>query len=286
MPLRASHRYRTKRIPKGGAVASSSTFAASSGDGYEMQIGRWSRRLAEPFLDFCGCSEGEYVLDAGCGTGALASAILRRTNTTKISGIDFSPAYVAHARQTIPDARAQFGVGDICALPQEGGSFDRVLSLLVLHFVPQSDKAIAELRRVARPGATVGAAVWDSGGLVAYRMFFDTAGALFPDNDQRARNFTRPMTRPGELAKAWTATGLSDVRDTMITIRMEFASFYDYWMPYEGKDGPGAQYMATLDTDQKERLRNAVQVAYLGGDPDGPRSYAATAWAVRGTVPV
>jgi SAM-dependent methyltransferase len=267
-------------------VATSSTFVASSGDGYEIQMGRWSRRLAERFLDFCGCRDEEVILDAGCGTGALTAAILRRTNTAKISGIDFSAPYVEHARQTILDARAQFSVGDICALPQDGGSFDRVLSLLVLHFVPEPGKAIAELRRVARPGATVGAAVWDSGGLVAYRMFFDTAGALFPSgNEQRARNFTRPMTRPGELAKAWQACGLIDVRDTMLTIRMEFASFDDYWVPYEGKDGPGAQYMATLHSNQKEHLRNVVRVAYLAGGSDGPRSYAATAWAVRGTVP-
>jgi SAM-dependent methyltransferase len=267
-------------------VTSSSTFVASSGDGYEMQMGRWSRRLAELFLDFCGLCDGEVILDAGCGTGALTAAILRRTNTAKISGIDFSAPYVEHARHTIPDARAQFSVGDICALPQDGGSFDRVLSLLVLHFVSEPGKAIAELRRVARPGATVGAAVWDSGGLVAFRMFFDTAGALFPiGNEQRARNFTRPMTRPGELAKAWHGSGLTEVRDTMLTIRMEFASFDDYWMPYEGKDGPGPQYMATLNPDQKEHLRNVVRSAYLAGDPDGPRSYAATAWAVKGTVP-
>lgn len=266
-------------------MASTSTFAASSGDGYEIQMGRWSRRLAELFLDFCGCCDGETILDAGCGTGALTAAILRRTNTAKISGIDFSAAYIEHARRSILDARAQFSVGDICALPQDGRSFDRVLSLLVLHFVPQSDKAIAELRRVARPGATVGAAVWDSGGLVSYRMFFDTAGALFSGDDQRARNFTRPMTRPGELAKAWTAAGLANVRDTMLTIRMEFAGFDDYWLPFEGKEGPGAQYVATLNPDQKERLRSAVRVAYLAGEPDGPRSYAATAWAVSGTVP-
>ena len=268
-------------------MASSSTFVASSGDGYELQMGRWSRRLAEPFLDFCGCYDGEVILDAGCGTGALTAAILQRTKTAQVSGVDFSARYVEHARQTILDTRAQFSVGDICALSQDRGSFDRVLSLLVLHFVPEPGKAIAELRRVARPGATVGAAVWDSrGGLVAYRVFFDAAAALFPSGiEQRARNFTRPPTRPGELAKAWHASGLTDVRDTMLTIRMEFASFDDYWMPYEGKDGPGAEYMATLDSDQKERLRNVVRAAYLDGDPDGPRSYAATAWAVRGIVP-
>lgn len=50
----------------------SSTFAASDGNEYEIQMGRWSRRLAEPFLDFTGTGDDEEVLDVGCGTGNLA----------------------------------------------------------------------------------------------------------------------------------------------------------------------------------------------------------------------
>ncbi len=117
-------------------------------------------------------------------------------------------------------------------------------------------------------------------------MFFDSAAALFPGaNERRAKNYTRPMTRPGELAAAWRAGGLEDVHDTMLTMRMEFASFDDYWRPYEGKDGPVAEYMTTLDEVQKRRLREVVRAAYLDAEADGPRSYVATAWAVRGTVP-
>jgi SAM-dependent methyltransferase len=269
-------------------VTLSSTFVASSGDGYELQMGRWSRRLAELFLDFCECRDGESILDAGCGTGALTTAIMKRTKTSRISGIDFSDIYVDHAKRTVLDARAEFRVGDICALPYNNASFDRVLSLLVLHFVPDSRKAVAELRRVARPGATIGATVWDArGGLVSGRIFFDAAAALYPSgNERRARNYTRPMSRPGELAQAWRAGGLINVQDTMLTIRMDFASFDDYWAPYEGKDGPGPEYLATLDAGQRQRLREVVRAAYLDGDPDGPRSYAATAWAVKGTVPI
>nr|WP_225678149.1 class I SAM-dependent methyltransferase [Bradyrhizobium hereditatis] len=250
-------------------------------------MGRWSRRLAALFLDFSGCCDGESILDAGCGTGALTSVILKRTKTSQVTGIDFSGAYIDHARRAALESRAQFEVGDICALPYGNASFDRVLSLLVLHFVPDTSKAVAELRRVARPGATVGAAVWDArGGFVAARIFMDSAAALYPSGNQmRALSNTRPMTRPGELAEAWRAGGLLDVRDTMLTIRMDFASFDDYWKPYEGKDGPGAQYMASLDTRQKDRLRDVVRAAYLDGERDGPRSYAATAWAVKGIVP-
>jgi hypothetical protein len=143
------------------------------------------------------------------------------------------------------------------------------------------------MRRVARPGGVVGAAVWDArGGFVANRIFFDTAAALDPAaNERRARNYTRPLTRPGELAAAWRAAGFTDVEETVLAIRMEYASFADYWGPYSAKDGPQADYVATLDDARRERLHEALQRAYLDGEADGPRSYAALAWAVKGRAP-
>jgi hypothetical protein len=156
-----------------------------------------------------------------------------------------------------------------------------------LHFVPRADHAIGEMRRVARPGAVVGAAVWDvRGGFVATRIFFDTAAALDPNaNERRARSYTRPMTRPGELKAAWIAAGFTDVVETTLSVRMEFASFEDYWAPVIGKDGPQAEYAATLSDAERARLRDALRLAYVDGETDGPRSYAALAWAVRGIAP-
>jgi hypothetical protein len=117
-------------------------------------------------------------------------------------------------------------------------------------------------------------------------MFFDTAAALDPAaNARRAKNYTRPLTRPGELAQAWRDAGLCDVVDTALAIRMEFSSFDDYWAPCEGKDGPTAEYVGSLSSEMRDRLRDAVRLAYLDGEADGPRSYAATAWAVKGQVP-
>jgi SAM-dependent methyltransferase len=269
-------------------MTSTSTFLATDGAAYEQLMGRWSRRLAEPFLDFVGAAPGERVLDVGCGTGCLASVLARRFPVAEVCGVDLSPAYIAHARAGQPDPKISYEVGDACALGFADRSFDRVLSLLLLHFVPSASVAIGEMRRVARPGAIVGAAVWDArGGFVANRMFFDTAAALDPQagEQRRARNYTRPMTRPGELVDAWCAAGLLHVVGTTLAIRMEFASFGDYWAPYEGRDGPGAEYLAALSESERDRLRDAVKRAYVDGEPDGPRSYAALAWAVKGVVP-
>ena len=265
----------------------SSTFVAADGAGYELLMGRWSRRLAGPFLDFAGCVDGERVLDVGCGTGHLAAAVAARCGACEVDAVDLSPVYIEHAKRLYPNPRLHFRVGDACALDLPERSVDRALSLLVLHFVPRTDAAIAEMRRVTRPGGVVAATVWDArGGFVANRLFFDTAAALDPKaGERRARNIARPMTRPGELGAAWRAAGLHDVTETVLSIRMEFADFADYWAPYLGRDGPGADYVRTLDDAERERLEAAVRAAYLDGEPDGPRSYAALAWAVKGTVP-
>lgn len=265
----------------------SSTFVAADGDGYELQMGRWSRRLAPLLINFAGVGGANRVLDVGCGTGNLCAAIAQNTEMQSAVGVDLSPAYVEYAKRQNNDPRLEFQVADACALPFADSSFDCALSMLVLQFIPNAERAISELRRVTRPGGTVAAATWDArGGFVAYRLFFDTAAMLLKSgNERRARAFTRPLSRPGELSRAWQNAGLLDVTQDMLTIRMDFASFADFWAPAEGRDGPIADYVGTLAKEEREELRQAVQRAYLDGEPDGPRSYAATAWAVRGIVP-
>lgn len=265
----------------------SSTFVAHDAAGYERLMGRFSRLLAPQFLAFTGVADGERVLDVGCGTGHLAQAMAAAARVRSVHGVDLSPAYVDGARAANRHPHVTFSVGDACALDAPDGAFDRTLSLLVLHFVPQTAQAIAEMRRVTRPGGVVAAAVWDArGGFVPTRMFFDTAAALDPAaNERRARSYTRPLTRPGEMAAAWRAAGLDEVQDITLVMRMAYASFDDFWAPYAGQDGPGAEYVMTLGDAARERLKDAVRAAYLDGEGDGPRSYAALAWAVKGRVP-
>lgn len=264
----------------------SSKFNARSADAYEQLMGRWSRVLARPFLEFSGLEAGERILDVGCGTGSLTFTIPQVADVNQIDGIDFSPVYVEAARQRNTDSRITIQQGDVCALPFEDATFDRSLALLVLHFVPESQKAIGEMSRVVRPGGVVAATVWDSyGGSPWLRTFWDTAVALFPSAaPARAENLFKPMSRPGEMSAVFTQAGLRDVTDTALMIRMNFENFYDFWSPLAAGEGQQGKYVMTLDNDQRGVFETAMRDAYEAGEPDGSRSFAAVAWACRGVV--
>jgi SAM-dependent methyltransferase len=266
----------------------SSTFSATSGNNYELIMGRWSRRLAGPFLEFTDLKDGGKILDAGCGTGALTSHLLERTEVSEIVGVDISEAYVAYAEAAIQSPRIRFEAGDLTQLDFEDATFDQIFSQLVLQFVPEVERAIHELKRVAKSDGLIAATAWDlSGGLIFIRIFWDVAAMLDPEAEKlRQRTFTRPLTRPNELAQAWHDAGLVNVQSGELTIRTDFASFEDYWVPFSGGDGPVPAYLRQAAPDMQSRIREAVRRAYIGGDDDGPRSYTATAWVVSGRKPL
>jgi SAM-dependent methyltransferase len=72
-------------------------------EAYEQVMGRWSRRLAPPLIRFGGLSDGDRVLDVGCGTGSLTFALPQVANVGAVIGVDLTEPYVefARARNTV-----------------------------------------------------------------------------------------------------------------------------------------------------------------------------------------
>ena len=69
------------------------------------------------------------------------------SSVRRIAAIDYSPVFVEEVIRRNNDPRIKVQQADACALPFEGGTFDRAMALLVLHFVPEAGKAVAEMRR-------------------------------------------------------------------------------------------------------------------------------------------
>jgi ubiquinone/menaquinone biosynthesis C-methylase UbiE len=100
---------------------------------------------------------GESVLDVGCGTGTLAMAVKRRVGVAgKTFGIDASPEMIARARKKARQAGldVDFRNAVIEALPFADGTFDAVLSSIMLHHLPDDvrRRGIQEMRRVLKRG--------------------------------------------------------------------------------------------------------------------------------------
>lgn len=254
----------------------------SAADAYETFMGRWSRRIAPLFVRFAGVQDGDRILDVGSGTGALTDAILAAASSSSIVGLDRSEPYVHASRRRHQGQRIQFNVGDAQQLPFGNASFDRTLSLLILNFIPDPDKAVREMMRVTRGGGTVAAAVWDYGDdMEMLRLFWDAAIALAPAaerNDERHM----PFCRPGELQALWRAHGLLDVSETPLAIETSFSSFDDYWTPFLKAQGPAGAYVASLSEHDVDRLRLKLRRSLAAEPEDGGITLRARAWAVKG----
>jgi SAM-dependent methyltransferase len=267
--------------------ASGSTYHATDGAGYEIFLGRWTQRLAEPFLDFIDPPSPGALLDVGCATGSLTRAMATRWPGRRIDGLDIAEPYIAFARERTPRVDVEYRLGDAAKLPYRDASFAAVAAQLVLNFVSSPRAAIAEMMRVTQPGGIVAAAVWDfRGGLTFQRMFWDTAAGIDPGAGKaRDRLFSGALALPDGLVELFDQCGMAQIERGSLTIRMEYENFADYWLPLLTGQGPVGTYAAGLAPDLRRKIETNVRAAFLSGAPDGPRSLTATAWAVRGRVP-
>jgi SAM-dependent methyltransferase len=251
------------------------------GAGYERMMGTWSRLAGEIFLDWLAPPSGLRWIDIGCGNGAFTELLVERCSPVEVLGIDPSEGQLAFAR-TRPAARlAQFRQGDAMALPFAADRFDAAVMALVIFFVPDPAKGIAEMVRVVVPGGTVATYAWDM------------LGGGFPQEpilvEMRAMGLTplRPpqmaASRMEALRNLWTGAGLEAVETREIAVQRTFADFDDFWTTnMKGSSvGPTVAAMASGDVETlKSRMR-----ARLPADAEGRITCGARAHAIKGRLP-
>jgi ubiquinone/menaquinone biosynthesis C-methylase UbiE len=261
------------------------TFVASDPAGYEIFMGRWTSRLARPFLDFVGIGPEQRVLDVGCGTGVVTAAAAERGAT--VIGLDPSDAYLDFARSRRSGPKTKFEAGDARHIGYPDASFDAAISTLALDLIPDNDKVGKEMCRVTRAGGTVASAVHDFRGAFAPMFILcDIASVL----DSRARSMrdemlSHPLVWPEGQVKLWQAVGLVNVIEVPLVIPFDYSSFADYWSTFESGQGRVGSYVMALAEEHRRELRKHVQIAYLAGMPDGPRSFSVIIRAAKGNVP-
>jgi len=254
--------------------------AWASGAAYDPFMGRWSRRVAREFLRWLAVPVGQRWLEVGCGTGAVTGTIMEMAAPALLIAADRSSAYVCYARTQQGGGRARFVVADVTQLPMRAGVADAVVAGLLLNFVPAV--AADEMLRAARVGGTVAAYLWDyAGRMELLRFFWDAAVELDPAAAPLDEGRRFPLCEPRALERLWQEAGLVEVQSASLEVTTPYRDFDDYWRPFLGGQGPAPGYVASLDQERRDALRERLR-ARVPTSSDGHISLVARAWAVRG----
>lgn len=252
------------------------------GAGYERMMGVWSRLAGDVFLDWLAPRPGLRWADIGCGNGAFTELLVQRCAPAEIEGIDPSEGQLAFARSRHTAGIARFRRGDAMALPFADDSFDAAVMALVIFFVPEPEKGVAEMKRVVKPGGTISAYAWD---------ILEPGGfPMGPMQEELRAMGRKPMLPPradvsrmDALRTLWVDAGLTNVATREITVARTFEDFEDFWAAVTI-----AVSMAQAIRDmspEETALFKARLYARLPADASGRITYTSRANAVVGRVP-
>ncbi|OYQ31348.1 hypothetical protein CHU95_19460 [Niveispirillum lacus] len=192
-------------------------------------------RINGPLLDLAGATPGQAVLDlaAGVGEPSISQADRLRGNGLVVAS-DLVPAMVnglsrragAHPSPPLPVA------ADMQALPFASGSFDIVLCRFGLMFVPDTQAALREMRRVLRPGGAAVLAVW--GPRLANSLFDRLGRRLTTDYGPAAERLLAPLFRfaePTDLVAQAELSGFPLVSSQNLVLALSARADHAFWQP-------------------------------------------------------
>jgi SAM-dependent methyltransferase len=248
------------------------TFSVAA-DAYDRFMGRYSRLLAPQFADFAGIRAGQRVVDVGCGPGALTTVLVQRVGVSNVSAVDPSEQFVAAARERHPGVDVRRAAAE--ELPFGNGEFDVALAQLVVHFMADPVRGLAEMTRVS--AGVVAACVWDHAGeQTPLAPFWSAVRELDPDEEGEG---TLAGGREGHLGELFAEVGLRDVEETALPVRVEHQTFEEWWEPFTLGVGPAGSHLTAQNSTRQAELRELCRER-VGPSPTIP----ARAWAARGTV--
>ena len=241
-------------------------------EAYDRFMGRYSEPLADRLLERAGVRAGQRALDVGCGPGAVTTRLAAVLGPDRVAAVDPSEPFVAAVRERCPGVDVRLGVAE--ELPHEPAAFDVVVAQLVVHFMNDPVRGLAEMRRVVRPDGVLAASVWDFGGDRApLSTFWRAARELDPEV---AGESSLPGAREGQLAGLAAEAGWRDVRAVDATVSVAYGSVEEWWEPYTFGVGPAGDLVARLGGDGRAALRRRCAELL----PEPPFTVTATAWIV------
>ncbi|MEV4619157.1 methyltransferase domain-containing protein [Asanoa sp. NPDC049573] len=247
----------------GMKAVSASTYAAAADHFDAAALSFWDR-FGRATVTRLGLRPGDHVFDACCGTGASALPAAHAVGADgRVVGFDLAEPALALARAKAAAqglTNVEFRSADVEHTGLPSGSFDAVVCVFGVFFLPDMTAAVAELWRLVRPGGVLAITVWGPEWLEpATAEFWAAVGAERPDLVRAFHPWTR-VTSPTALARLLRDAGLPEPAVEAEAGTHPLADPHDWWTIVLGTG-----YRATveqLDEPAAARVR-AATIAWL-----------------------
>ncbi|MFD8599951.1 class I SAM-dependent methyltransferase [Kitasatospora sp. NPDC059646] len=248
--------------------ANERTAWAGRADAYAATFGRLCAHTVPELLDAAGVFTGTRLLDVGTGPGTVAAAACDRG--AEVHAVDAEPSMVELARRTAPAAHVELAA--LPELPFPDARFDAVVANFVLNHVGRPLLALAELRRVLRPGGRLALTIWSGtpgAGQALIPQALQAAGAVRPPHLgplDPADDFPRT---PDGLAALLGTAGLRDANCR--TLHWDHRATADAWWsgPASGVATIGLTLLAQTPRVRAEARRHYDRLAAAFRTPAG-----------------
>jgi len=252
---------------------------------YENYTGRWSRLIADKFIDWLEVKQVrvERCVDMGCGTGALSEALLANGVCTSLTCLDRSPAYLSFAKKRLQSSGVEFVTDDVQNTSLPTGAYSLVVSGLVANFVDSPKKMLSEMCRLGRLDGVLGLYIWDfADGMEPIRKFWDAAHKCEAHNvGEFDAGIRFPICQRDNLLHHVKEAGWLEPKVAPIEIDAQFKNFDDYWVPFLSGQGTGPAFAVSLSDETREKVRKTL-MSLVTDSPDEPFTLRTRAWAAKG----
>jgi SAM-dependent methyltransferase len=218
-------------------------------------------------------ARGEVVLECAAGLGELSRAVAEHVVPGgEVICSDAAPRMVEAARRRGPlPPGLRFDVLDAQDLALADGGVDLVLAKMGLMLLSDPGRAVAECRRVLRPGGRLVAATW---GPAERNPWIGVFGAAMlthghaPPGDPHAPGGIFSLSDPATLTRLLSRGGFSDVEVAAVELPERVGTFEEYWHRRADTSGPLTLLLRSLPPDEVARIRATCR-EYAQGFRDG-----------------
>ena len=252
----------------------------NDGAAYERMMGSWSRLVGQEFINWLAPKRDLRWLDVGCGNGTFSELISSLCAPLLVKGIDPSSEQIEFANSRSIEAPVTFQLGDAMDLPLDDSNVDIAAMALVIFFVSDPAKGVAEMVRAVRPGGVVASYTWDIVNEGSPSGLLSSLLRQFGFKPQSPPNVQ--ASEMSNLEALWSRAGMDAIESRQFTVERKFKNIDEYWSITSLT--PNIQHIIPLLTiAQIDEVKKLLQKRLSVG-ADGRISQNATANAIKGIV--